>query len=501
MTTRIGPVLLLLLGLLAAPALSAQEAPGWNEEPYAQTLTLRSGFSGDPRVVDVTPGGASANPLNGPGCVGYIGYRPDVVVNYSAGSFDLTFSASSETDINLVVRAPDGRYYCDDDSGDGLDPMLTVSNPRSGRYAVWVGVYGESGEYVDGVFGISELGNAVSMGDQGGSGQGFTDSGSTRTPTPAPIRSSSSTEIPGWDETPYAGSMTLEHGFSGDPRAMDVTPGGAQDNPLSGPGCVGYIGYRPDAVVRYNPSSFDLTFSAASETDINLVVRDPNGRYHCDDDSGEGLNPMLTIDNPSRGQYTVWVGVYAESSQYVDGVLGVSEVGNVVSVSDRGRAGQGYSGSDTARPTPLRVSSTEIPGWDETPYAGSMTLEHGFSGDPRTMNVTPGGAQDNPLSGPGCVGYIGYRPDAVVRYNPSSFDLTFSAASETDINLVVRDPNGRYHCDDDSGEGLNPALTVVNPSRGRYTVWVGVYGESSQYVDGVLGISELSHEVSVSDRN
>ena len=72
--------------------------------------------------------------------------------------------------------------------------MLTIANPRSGRYAVWVGVYGESGEYVDGVFGISELGNAVSMGDQGGSGQGYTDSGSARTTTPAPVRSSSSTE-------------------------------------------------------------------------------------------------------------------------------------------------------------------------------------------------------------------------------------------------------------------------------------------------------------------
>ena len=166
MTTRIGPVLLLLLGLLVAPALSAQEAPGWNEEPYAQTLTLRSGFSGDPRVVDVTPGGASANPLNGPGCVGYIGYRPDAVVTYNPSSFDLTFSAASTTDINLVVRDPNGRYHCDDDSGEGLNPALTVVNPSRGRYTVWVGVYGESSQYVDGVLGISELGHEVSVSDR-----------------------------------------------------------------------------------------------------------------------------------------------------------------------------------------------------------------------------------------------------------------------------------------------------------------------------------------------
>ena len=84
MTTRTVWLALLVLGLLAAPA-SAQEAPGWNEAPYAETLTLDAGFSGDPRIVDVTPGGASENPLNGPGCVGYIGLRPDVVVDYTTG--------------------------------------------------------------------------------------------------------------------------------------------------------------------------------------------------------------------------------------------------------------------------------------------------------------------------------------------------------------------------------------------------------------------------------
>lgn len=304
---------MLTVGFVALSA-SAQDIDGWDGDPYAETLTLSANFSGDPRTVDVRPGGSRANPLDGPGCVGYIGMRPDVVVNYTVGDWALTFSAASDTDINLVVRTPDGRYLCDDDSGEGTNPVVTVSKPTSGAYRAWVGVYSSAGEYVDGVFGVSEVGEEVSMG---------TSSGTT---TPRAIAGASG-EVSGWSSEPYFGSTTVSAGFSGDPRTVAINAGGSQANPLSGSGCVGYIGMRPDHVLNYSAGIHTLTLSAAASTDLNLVVRTPGGRYLCDDDSGEGLNPRIDIEDPESGAYVLWVGTYSNQDSVIESTLGISEIG------------------------------------------------------------------------------------------------------------------------------------------------------------------------------
>ena len=57
----------------------------------------------------------------------------------------------------LLVRAPNGQFYCDDDSGAGLNPALTIRNPQSGTYSVWVGSY-RQGEFARATLSISELG-------------------------------------------------------------------------------------------------------------------------------------------------------------------------------------------------------------------------------------------------------------------------------------------------------------------------------------------------------
>ncbi len=324
----------LLLVLASAPR--AQEVPGWDQPPYAGTLSLRSGFSDDPRTIDVSPGGTTANPVEGAGCAGYIGARPDVVLEYEAGTtFDLTISAASETDISLLVRGPDGRYYCDDDSGEGLNPSLTIPDPISGTYRVWAGVYASSGEYTDGVVGFSEIGQEVTLDAANAASRTIQATPTDRTTiraTPTATAqtvsaSGASGVVPGWDGDPYFGTTVLSAGFSDDPRVVEVRAGGAQANPLTGSGCTGYIGLRPDAVVRYTAGSLSLTFSAAADQDLSLVVRTPSGRYHCDDDSGEGLNPRIDFDAPESGDYRIWVGTYAESDDLADSRLGISELG------------------------------------------------------------------------------------------------------------------------------------------------------------------------------
>lgn len=130
----------------------------------AGLITLVAGYDPDPHFTFVRAGGTLANPIQGPDCTGYLNSGgPTLKLQYTAGSFSLTVSATSaEVDLTLVVRAPDGTYYCDDDSGGELDPMLTIENPRTGEYAIWVGTYSEpsggAGSLPQARVAISELG-------------------------------------------------------------------------------------------------------------------------------------------------------------------------------------------------------------------------------------------------------------------------------------------------------------------------------------------------------
>jgi hypothetical protein len=123
-------------------------------EPYFGTVRLTAGFPDDPHVVDILAGGAVEAAALPAGCVGNMGTRPDVVLVYTAGRFPLSFTATSDDDLTLVIRTPEGRYLCDDDTF-GLDPAVLIESPSSGRYAIWVGTYGS--DFADAELRISEL--------------------------------------------------------------------------------------------------------------------------------------------------------------------------------------------------------------------------------------------------------------------------------------------------------------------------------------------------------
>lgn len=128
--------------LMAGPAVAQ---PNMNAQPLYGTVTLRSGFTPDPRVVRTQSGGTyNASNLGG-NCTGWIGRAPDVRLNYSAGSLPLILSVASSTDTTLVVNGPDGSWYCDDDSGNGNNPSLRWNNAQSGRYEIWIGSYARGG--------------------------------------------------------------------------------------------------------------------------------------------------------------------------------------------------------------------------------------------------------------------------------------------------------------------------------------------------------------------
>ena len=142
--------------IAAAGTASAQD---FTLSPAFGQANLSAGFSPDPYTVNMTAGGnIDASAAFGGSCAGMIANAPDFRLNYQAGGFSLYLGAVSSTDTTIVVNAPDGSWYCDDDSGGNLDPLLTFSNPMSGRYDIWIGTYGSGSDLAQATIRISELG-------------------------------------------------------------------------------------------------------------------------------------------------------------------------------------------------------------------------------------------------------------------------------------------------------------------------------------------------------
>lgn len=291
------------LALVASPAY-AQNLNTGASGTYGQ-ISLRSGFLPDPHSVTVAAGGtveatrASAE-CNG----GYISPRASFSLRYTAGDLPLYIGATSDADTTIVVRTPDGQWVCNDDSN-GLNPMVSWDDPRSGRYQIWVGRFGEQGETAPAMLHISEVGMP---GGEGGAVGG---------------------DMPDFSLEPAYGAIDLVSGFTPDPHEVAISAGGSIDaSVLNQPGCVGSIARAPDFRVNWTSGSsgLPLIFSVASDADTTLVVNDAEGNWVCDDDGGnEGLNPSITFANPASGQYDIWVGTFS-SGDLQPSTLNVSEV-------------------------------------------------------------------------------------------------------------------------------------------------------------------------------
>lgn len=122
------------------------------------SVSLQAGFTPDPYRVNVVAGGTyeSAREL-GTQCRGWTTGDGTYVLYYTAGQYPLTISATSDSDTTLIVGLPGGGFLCDDDSGPGLNPQVTINRPGSGGYAIWVATY-SSGQAAPAVLSISEVG-------------------------------------------------------------------------------------------------------------------------------------------------------------------------------------------------------------------------------------------------------------------------------------------------------------------------------------------------------
>ncbi|MDX1530565.1 MAG: hypothetical protein R3362_03485, partial [Rhodothermales bacterium] len=267
--------------------------PDVGAQPLYGTASLSAGFSPDPHVTSIDAGGSDQNPISGSGCAGYINAeRPDLDLNYSAGSYSLFIYAQSQSDTTLLVNLPDGSWVCSDDVA-GTNPAVVMDRPLSGNYNVWVGTYSSSGTRPATVF-FSERDNV-----------GATSGASA----------SLSGRMPDVSAEPLYETLYLKAGFQPDPRSVSLTAGGRDENPISGTGCASNINAeRPDVDLNYTAGRYPLTFYVESGSDTTLLINLPDGSWVCSDDDGPGHDPEIRLTNPMSGNYNVWVGTYGDEN-------------------------------------------------------------------------------------------------------------------------------------------------------------------------------------------
>ena len=150
----------LALGAVAA-ASSAASAQDAQETDGPRTITLDAGFETDPTTLDLISGGDFSASDKAEGCVGFIAEGPDLRLTFSAkdmaNALPLYITAQSDQDTTLVIKAPDGKFYCSDDTVNGTDPVVVFGPAQDGEYDIWVGSFDQD-LYHDATLSISELG-------------------------------------------------------------------------------------------------------------------------------------------------------------------------------------------------------------------------------------------------------------------------------------------------------------------------------------------------------
>lgn len=239
---------------------------------------IGGGFSPDPQTGTGTTGGRrDAAQVFGGDCSGSIDTTPDHVITVTS-PVNLRLYTTSTTDSTLVLRGPSGTF-CDDDSRGELDAEINAVL-RPGRYEVYVGHLGETGEYtITLTENVGGTRSGVGAGDEGGI-EAYRD-------------------------------FTLGAGFTPDPQRGRGESGGSRDASSYGKTCVGTVDTTPDHRLTVT-SAVNLRIFVESTTDASLVIVGPN-RTWCDDDSHGDLDPEINALF-SPGQYQIFVGTNGEQN-------------------------------------------------------------------------------------------------------------------------------------------------------------------------------------------
>jgi hypothetical protein len=235
-----------------------------------RNFSIGAGFEPDPQTGTGTTGGAvDAAKAFGGSCTGSVDRTPDHVITVTS-AVNLKLYTTSTTDSTLVMRGPSGTF-CDDDSRGELDAEINAVL-RPGRYEVYIGHLGETGQYTLTL--TENVGGASTAASADGAIEAYRD-------------------------------FSLGAGFEPDPQRSRGQTGGSRDASTLGKACVGTIDTTPDHRLTVT-SALNLKIYVESSTDSSLVVVGPN-RTWCDDDSHGNYDPEIS-GNFAPGQYQIYVG-------------------------------------------------------------------------------------------------------------------------------------------------------------------------------------------------
>ena len=253
-------------------------------------------------------------------------------------------------------------------------------------------------------------------------------------------------------QVPVTTAIQLSPGFSA--QVQSGTMRGTIEATIHGSDCLGLIEQTPTYLLNVTEPTA-MTILVESATDTTLTIVGPEGP-HCNDDFQE-LNPG--IQRVFRaGEYQVFVGTFAPQPEPIGFTTTISPWDPPAAAPEAERLTGLAALNRTAEP---RYGTLTV-GPDAT--TASTTVESGGSEEASTLALVAG-----------CVGSIAVSaPDAAIDYAGGG-TLTITSTSGSDTTLVVVDPSGAIHCNDDS-DGLNPGLTLPGAPAGTWHVWVGEYG-------------------------
>jgi hypothetical protein len=236
---------------------------------------------------------------------------------------------------------------------------------------------------------------------------------------------------------PSGGTIDLsQQGASGSTSGM---VNGTIDGHTLGSNCRGYYTSAPTAQIHIPDQRF-VSITTTSTADDAMVLRGANGLTLCDDDSGEGSNPLIAnVFEP--GDYQVWIGPYGQSSTIQYTLSVASEA--VMNTSD---------------PSGLAPEARPLFGSIDLDTEHGNKTYHGVTMHRLEYTASPCGAGF--MASPS-VGLESHEPRHVV----------LNAQANRSVALLIRDAQGTFRCE--AGRRGQTMFLPYDMLPGTTLIWVG----------------------------
>lgn len=321
---RVGtPAINLVAGLDA----SAGGSPVRFDQAAPDPLALSAPLGFDVGSVDLAALNPPAEGQRVAACEGYAAAAPALTVDltFPYPYLRVFFVGAEGTDPTLIVRMPDGQWYCNDDSFGSQNPTVDIlGSTATGQAQVWVGNWGAPDTPVTGTLYLTR-GSATPINPTASTPfTGLTEinlapaASALVSPTAAALFTGPLDP----NAAPNYGSAALSSANL--PYVVAVIGGGLQDASKAYAACTGAVSTQPDFRFDWGGAAVPLRLYVTGEGDPTLVVLGPDGVFRCNDDSNASVFPLVDIPAALPGAYAVWVGSY-DAATTAPGRLTITE--------------------------------------------------------------------------------------------------------------------------------------------------------------------------------